>query len=63
MNDSDVDSDELNVVSATKPANGEAAVNEDGTVTHTPDPDFHGTVPLNTQFLMAMMETPQLLLL
>lgn len=42
-NDSDIDGDVLSVVSASEPANGTTVVNANGTITYTPDPDFHGT--------------------
>ena len=42
-NDTDVDGDTLTVTDASDPANGSVAINGDGTVTYTPDPDFHGT--------------------
>jgi len=41
-NDSDPDGDALTVVEAGAPAHGTATVNEDGTVTYTPDADFAG---------------------
>jgi VCBS repeat-containing protein len=41
-NDSDIDGDELTVSSVSDPANGTATINEDGTVTYTPDPDYNG---------------------
>lgn len=41
-NDIDVDGDELVVVSVTAPQHGTAAVNADGTVRYTPDPDYTG---------------------
>jgi gliding motility-associated-like protein len=41
-NDSDVDGDGLTVVSTTDPSNGSVVINEDGTITYTPDPDFNG---------------------
>ena len=41
-NDTDVDGDPLTVTDASDPANGSVAINGDGTVTYTPDPDFHG---------------------
>ena len=41
-NDTDVDGDTLSVVSVSDPAHGSATINEDGTVTYTPDPDFNG---------------------
>jgi cytochrome c len=42
-NDTDPDGDDLSVESATDPANGTTAVNEDGTVRYTPDAGFAGT--------------------
>ena len=42
-NDSDVDGDILNVTSTSQPANGQASVNGDGTITYTPDDGFAGT--------------------
>lgn len=41
-NDTDVDGDTLTVTQITQPANGEAVLNADGTITYTPDPDFSG---------------------
>jgi large repetitive protein len=41
-NDSDLDGDSLTVTNATA-ANGTVAVNADGTITYTPNPDFNGT--------------------
>jgi PKD repeat protein/cytolysin (calcineurin-like family phosphatase) len=41
-NDSDPDGDPLVVVEATAPANGNAVVNPDNTITYTPDPGYHG---------------------
>ena len=46
-NDYDLDNDELTVVSATKPANGGAVLNKDGTITYTPDANFTGTDSFN----------------
>ena len=43
VNDSDPDGDPLTVTAVSDPANGTAALNGDGTVTYTPDPDFAGT--------------------
>jgi VCBS repeat-containing protein len=43
VNDSDVDGDSLTVTSVTDGANGTVSINEDGTVTYTPDADFNGT--------------------
>ena len=42
-NDSDVEGDTLIVTGVTDPANGSVVVNADGTITYTPDADFHGT--------------------
>ena len=42
-NDSDPDGDPLDVVSVTQGANGEVALNDDGTVTYTPAAGFDGT--------------------
>ncbi|GIX48062.1 MAG: hypothetical protein KatS3mg131_2273 [Candidatus Tectimicrobiota bacterium] len=42
-NDGDPNGDPLSVTSVTAPANGTAAINPDGTVTYTPNADFHGT--------------------
>ena len=44
-NDSDIDGtlDPASVAVTTNPANGAASDNPDGTITYTPDPDFHGT--------------------
>ncbi|MFC1759273.1 Ig-like domain-containing protein, partial [Planctomycetota bacterium] len=42
-NDSDADGDVISVLSATAGANGTATVNADGTITYTPNADFHGT--------------------
>ncbi|MFP5404419.1 MAG: retention module-containing protein, partial [Gammaproteobacteria bacterium] len=41
-NDSDPDSDPLTIVGASAP-NGTVVVNPDGTLTYTPNPDYHGT--------------------
>jgi gliding motility-associated-like protein len=41
-NDTDVDGDGLTVVSTTDPENGSVVINEDGTITYTPNPDFNG---------------------
>ena len=43
-NDSDVDGDELTITELGEVENGTLTLNEDGTVTFTPDADFHGTV-------------------
>jgi len=42
-NDGDPDGDSLGVSAVTQGANGAVAINDDGTVTYTPDPDFSGT--------------------
>ena len=42
-NDSRINSDSLTVASLSDPENGTALLNSDGTVTYTPDADFHGT--------------------
>ena len=42
-NDSDLDSDPLTMDSVTQGANGNVIDNGDGTVTYTPDANFHGT--------------------
>jgi len=42
-NDSDLDNDPLSVTETTTPANGTVVINEDGTITYTPNPDFNGT--------------------
>lgn len=42
-NDSDPDGDPLAVSMAQAPANGIATVNADGTISYTPNADFHGT--------------------
>src|SRR5690606_7466468 len=42
-NDSDPDGDPLSIASVTQGANGSVVVNPDGTLTYTPDADFHGT--------------------
>ena len=42
-NDADVDGDALNVHLLTDPAHGTASVNPDGTITYSPDSNFHGT--------------------
>ncbi|MGJ8597539.1 Ig-like domain-containing protein, partial [Sulfitobacter sp.] len=40
-NDSDPEGDPLEVIAATSP-NGDVVINDDGTITFTPDPDFNG---------------------
>ncbi|MCV2892112.1 Hint domain-containing protein [Lentibacter sp. XHP0401] len=42
-NDSDPEGDELTVTDTTEPANGSVVINDDGTVTYTPDTAFTGT--------------------
>ena len=42
-NDSDADGNGLTVISVTTPSNGTVVINDDGTVTYTPNPDFNGT--------------------
>ncbi|MEZ6061200.1 MAG: Ig-like domain-containing protein [Planctomycetaceae bacterium] len=42
-NDLDVENDILSPVIVTQPANGSVVVEEDGTLTYTPNPDFNGT--------------------
>ena len=42
-NDTDVDGDELSVLSVEQPDNGTVTINADGTVTYTPDTGFQGT--------------------
>jgi Cys-rich repeat protein len=42
-NDSDPDGDAFEVVGTTGPGHGTVVVNEDGTVTYTPETDFNGT--------------------
>ncbi|CUH77121.1 Ig-like domain-containing protein [Tropicibacter naphthalenivorans] len=42
-NDTDANSDVITIVSATDPANGSVTINDDGTITYTPDTDFVGT--------------------
>ncbi|CAB1063265.1 T1SS secreted agglutinin RTX, partial [Olavius sp. associated proteobacterium Delta 1] len=42
-NDSDVDGDGLSVVAVTDPAKGTAAINEDSSVSYTPEADFFGS--------------------
>ncbi|MEM7744935.1 MAG: Ig-like domain-containing protein [Pseudomonadota bacterium] len=43
-NDTDPDGDTLTITSVGEVENGELVLNEDGTVTFTPDADFHGEV-------------------
>ncbi len=42
-NDSDPNNETLTVTAVTKPAHGKAEVNDDGTVTYTPNPGFSGS--------------------
>lgn len=42
-NDTDIDADMLSVESTTMPDNGSVVVNANGTITYTPDADFHGS--------------------
>ncbi|GFZ33597.1 hypothetical protein CSC2_41230 [Clostridium zeae] len=42
-NDSDVDRDTLTITSVTKPEHGTAVINEDGTISYTPDHNYNGT--------------------
>ena len=42
-NDSDPDGDPLTVTNIENVYNGTVVINADGTITYTPDPDFHGT--------------------
>lgn len=42
-NDADTDGDPLAVTAISRPANGSAVLNADGSITYTPDADFHGT--------------------
>ncbi len=42
-NDSDADGDAISVVAVTQGANGAVIINDDNTVTYTPDADFNGT--------------------
>jgi len=41
-NDTDPDGDTLSVVSVSEPEHGRAVINEDGTITYIPDPNFSG---------------------
>ena len=41
-NDTDIDGDTLTVTDVGDPANGTTAINPDGTVEYTPDPNYHG---------------------
>ncbi|MBS3762598.1 MAG: tandem-95 repeat protein, partial [Planctomycetes bacterium] len=42
-NDDDPDGDTLSVTDVTTPSNGAATINDDDTVTYTPDPDYNGS--------------------
>lgn len=42
-NDTDADGDPLSVTSVSAPANGQASINSDGTITYTPNAGFTGT--------------------
>jgi chitodextrinase len=42
-NDTDLDSDQLSVISNQTPAHGSAVINGDNTITYTPYPDFNGS--------------------
>jgi gliding motility-associated-like protein len=42
-NDSDVDGDGLVVISTSSPENGSVVINDDGTITYTPNENFDGT--------------------
>lgn len=42
-NDSDVDGDPLSVVSVTSPSHGTAVLNDDGTITYAPAPNYYGS--------------------
>ncbi|KAL9187030.1 hypothetical protein ACHAXT_010750 [Thalassiosira profunda] len=42
VNDFDFDGDELTVISTTEPSNGQATINQDGTVSYTPNNGFSG---------------------
>ena len=41
-NDSDPDGDDLSIIGTTEPASGSITLNDDGTITYTPDADFSG---------------------
>jgi hypothetical protein len=41
-NDTDIDGDPLTITEITTPANGTATINLDGTITYTPNADYHG---------------------
>ncbi len=42
-NDSDPENDDLTVTSVTRPSNGSAVLNSDGTITYTPNANYHGS--------------------
>jgi LPXTG-motif cell wall-anchored protein len=42
-NDSDVDGDTLTITSVTTPAHGIVVINQDGTISYTPDANYNGT--------------------
>ncbi|WP_141728139.1 HYR domain-containing protein, partial [Salegentibacter salarius] len=42
-NDSDIDGDALTITNATKPGNGTVVINDNGTITYSPDDSFVGT--------------------
>jgi hypothetical protein len=46
-NDSDVDGDSLTVPLASVAVHGSVTIVDDGSITYTPDPDFHGTDSFN----------------
>ncbi len=46
-NDSDPDSDPLNVTVLSTPSIGSTVLNPDGTITYDPDPEFRGTVEID----------------
>ncbi len=46
-NDSDPGNDILNVIEITQPTNGIATINDDGTITYTPKPNFFGNDSFN----------------
>ena len=42
-NDSDPENDDLSVTSVTRPSRGSATLESDGTITYTPNPNYHGS--------------------
>ena len=42
-NDTDPENDDLTVTSVTRPSRGSATLNSDGTITYTPNADYHGS--------------------